>query len=217
MLRPGLFCARAAMTLKKQSKAFCRYVGIPLGILLGLIMVVRMVFITRLRVPGTGNISVEYDGPLATLHSSTYRINYKTSRGSRGTVYLHGNFDCNPLIVFSQTNGDILCLYDADVLLRLIRIDPNRPREHFSPKSALNWIIAGSTCFIEQGHFREWNSVSNYFANPQASNLKATWIPTLDYGIGRISADPKLLSNRVSTQIDYMFNPKNEFFDDGKN
>jgi hypothetical protein len=204
------------MTLKKQSKAFWRRMAISLIILLGLIMVVRIVFITRLRVPGTENISVEYDNPLATLHSSTYRIHYKNSRGSEGSVYLHGNFDCNPLIVFAQTNGDILCLYDADVLLRLIRIVPNRPREHFTPKSALNWIITGSTCFVEQGSFREWNSVSNYFANPKASNLKAAWIPTLDYGIGRIYADPKLLSNGVSTQIDYMFNPKNKFIDNGK-
>src|ERR1051325_860436 len=94
------------------------------------------------RTSTSDQIWIESPGLLLSFFSSTHRLVYKTIDGNEGVVNIQANFEHQPLIVFCPTNNEcIFCVYDSDVLIRLLRIDTKSDFKGFQNGSALKWII----------------------------------------------------------------------------
>src|SRR3569833_252474 len=69
------------------------------------------------------------------------RISYQLSDGTVGQVELLDSFEEQPLLLMSPTNNILLCLYDFDVELKLLRIDASASAQPLALSNSLGSIV----------------------------------------------------------------------------
>ncbi len=91
------------------------------------------------------------------------KIVYQPKNGQSGTIVLLEDSDSQPAMIIPAADGKtFLCLYYADVLYRLMRVDPSKRPTPFPPQNYLNYIVLSSSCHIEPGTADDWHQASEY-------------------------------------------------------
>jgi len=141
----------------------------------------------------------------ACLFKTGCKIVYQPKDGEVGTVVLLQDSDSQLAMIMPASDGkSLLCLYDADVVLRLMRIDPTKKSKPFPEKSYLNWIVLASSWDVEPGTTNDWQEVSEYLktVSPDTFNQEAG--TKLDLGISRSHYEKDELLPVVERQINNM-------------
>jgi hypothetical protein len=139
------------------------------------------------------------------LFKTGCKIVYQPKDGKVGTVVLLQDSDSQLAMIMPASDGkSLLCLYDADVVLRLMRIDPAKNFKPFPEKSFSNWIVLASSWDVEQGTTNDWQEVSEYLrtVSPDIFNQEAG--TKLDLGISRSHYEKDDLLPVVERQINNM-------------
>lgn len=139
---------------------------------------------------------------------SSCKIFYRPSDGESGTVALWQDFADRPVIVMLATNGKaLLCLYNFDIDLRLLEIDPTQNSNPFSTKSHLDAIVCSSPWHIESGTTNDWQEMLDYLKNLPADTFKHQAVPAYDLGLMRFGLGQEARENllqRIEKQITAM-------------
>jgi hypothetical protein len=170
------------------------YVNVPVGDRVG----------TRLKLPGV----------FAQFHNCTYTITYPTDKGEGKGIILRGDFiDAKPILFLSPNNTNyVLCLYDCDSCVQLIRIDLNRSFAPITPNTPLAWLVSNSSCLIESAGREDWEKLRVYFKEPAKANAKAKWLPVLNFGFARIYPSKQLTASNVENQFTVTYGPGPRFY-----
>ena len=134
-------------------------------------------------------------------------IVYQSKDGEVGKVVLLQDSDSQLAMIMPASDGkSLLCLYDADVVLRLMKIDPTKKFSPFPKESYLNWIVLASTWDVKTGTTNDWQEVSEHLktVSPEIFNQEAG--PKLDLGISRSHYEKDELLPVVERQINNMQN-----------
>jgi hypothetical protein len=127
---------------------------------------------------------------------SNCKIVYQKISGESGTIALWQDFFDEPVIVMSSSDGKaLLCLYDFDVDLRLLRIDPTHSPKPFLPQSRLDTIVCASPCYIEAGTTNDWQEILDYLKNLSPTDFSHQAIPIHDFGIIRFGVGESARQN----------------------
>ena len=145
-------------------------------------------------------------GPLFLFFESTVQLLYEPIRGEKGAVSFNTNFEHQPLIVFCPTNSDcILCFYDFDVLIRLIKIDTKKPFHSFQNGSSLNSIVGASSFEVRDGTKDDWKLAIDCLEHMDSRTFERQSIPGLNVGLVSMGAYKKQLLKKVRNQADAMY------------
>jgi hypothetical protein len=162
-------------------------------------------------------VRIALPGPFGTLHNSVYRIIVELGDTPAQTVTLRSDYGHGLIFAAFPLDDDALyCIYDCDVVLRLIKIDTRRSFRPFQARSALNWIVSSSPFMVSQGNCDDWRAMLGYVKRVGPSEYRRCSIPTLDVGPAKLYADRKFLVPRMEQQIDAMFGGKSRFYESGK-
>lgn len=132
-------------------------------------------------------------------------INYQPKDGEAGTVLLWQDFFDRPIIVIPAPDDKVLlCLYDFDVDLRLLRIDPTKSPKPFPPKSNLDAIVCASPWCIETGTTNDWQEMLDYLKSLPSGAFKRQSVPAYDLGIIRLHGSPEYIQQWMEGQIKFM-------------
>jgi len=149
---------------------------------------------------------IELPGPLSLFFESTDQLFYKPIRGEEGTLTIRSNFEHQPLIVFCPTNSDqIFCLYDSDVLIRLIEINTTKPFQGLSNESSLKWIVQSSSFDVREGTKDDWRLAIDCLERMDPDTFKRQSVRGLNRGLVSMEVYKKRLLNKVRDQADAMY------------
>ena len=127
---------------------------------------------------------------------SSCKICYQMDGEEPGTVSLWQDFFDEPIIVISSNDGKtLLCLYDFDVDLRLLRFDPTRNPKPFLPQSRLDTIVCASPWYVEAGTTNDWQEILDYLKNLTPGDFSHQAIPIHDFGILRFGVGESARQN----------------------
>ena len=136
------------------------------------------------------------------------KIFYHPSDGESGTVALWQDFADRPIVVTLAANGKaLLCLYNFDVDLRLLRIDSTQNPEPFPSKSRLDTIVCSSPWHVESGTTNDWQEMSDYLKSLLSEAFKRQAVPAYDLGVMRFGLGQETRENllrRMEEQIAVM-------------
>jgi hypothetical protein len=139
---------------------------------------------------------------------SSSKIFYHPNGVKSGTVALWQDFADRPIIVMLATNGEaLLCLYNFDVDLRLLKIDPTQNPKPFQPNSRLDAIVCSSPWHVESGTTNDWQEMSDYLRGLSSDAFKRQTVPAYDLGVMRFGLGQEARENllrRVEEQITVM-------------
>jgi hypothetical protein len=193
-----------------ETKKKNRLLPIAGGIGIGLVVVIALIGMIHRSV----EVQLSNGGFIRTTPASLWgsyffktgcKIVYHPKDGEVGTVVLLQDSDSQPAMVMPAADGkSLLCLYDADVVLRLMRIDPTRKSKPFPEKSYLNWIVLASSWDVETGTTNDWQEVFEHIkaVSPDTFNQEAG--TKLDLGISRSHYEKDELLPVVERQIKNM-------------
>jgi hypothetical protein len=108
------------------------------------------------------------------------------------------------MIMPASDGKSLLCLYDADVVLHLMRIDPTEKFKPFLKNSYLNWIVLASSWDVKPGTTNDWQEVSEYLKTVSSDTFKQEAGTKLDLGISRFRYEKDELLLVVKQQIKNM-------------
>lgn len=187
--------------MSRSCKKRLVYFGIfPVGLVV-LFFLIKPSFQQKIFFGEGGRAWINIPGPFASLHDSFYEIKVEPKVGKEGVVRLRGDFDRSPLLILRRPNTPfILCLYDCDVRLRIIKIYTDRKFQPLPNTSPLYWFIQNSTLMVEQGNADDWKFVLDFLKSRNGEKV-GTWIPTLDAGVVRLYASPTSLAERMQQQL----------------
>ncbi len=157
-------------------------------IVLSSLAILFVVFVFYLLVPHNKTIPLA-NGAKARVEAASYirswrpegscKIWYTPKSGQTGLIELWQSAFDGPILLISSTNADVLlCLYDYDVDMRLLRIDTSKGFSPLPLSSSINYILFTSTWDIRYASIAEWGEVQDYLRNASG------W----DYGKYRIRA-----------------------------
>jgi hypothetical protein len=184
-----------------------------LKILVRAVLIVGLVLMIALIVIGSTqrsfDVSLSNGGhvritPAPTLRSlksgATTKIFYQPISGHAGEVVLWDDFFDHPLIVLPATDTNVLlCLYDFDVDLRLLRIDPAKNFKPLPTGSPIGAIICSSPWQIEPGTIEDWQETQRYLKQVSKSRFRRQSVPAIGFGIFRIPLSRDALLNRLES------------------
>jgi len=98
----------------------------------------------------------------------------------------------------------LLCLYYADVMFRLMKIDPTKKPKPYPQNSYLNYIVLASSWDIEAGTTNDWHEVSEYLKKVSPNTFDQEAGRKLDLGIFRSHFGREELLGVVEHQIKNM-------------
>ena len=154
---------------------------------------------------------IKLPGLLSLFRESNYQLFCEPIRGEEGGVNFHANFEHQPLIVFCPTNGgSILCLYDSDVLIRLIKIDTKQTFQAFPKVSPLNWIVQSSSFDVREGTKDDWKLAIDCLDCMDSSTFRRQSILGLNVGLLSVIAYRKQLLQNIRKQADAMYQLKSD-------
>lgn len=137
-------------------------------------------------------------GSLRTRATASITCESKETRG--GTVLLWQDFFHWPITVIpSSSSNVVLCLYEFDVDLRLLRIDTARKFKPFPSGSVLTQIVCSSTWSVEAGTTNDWQEALAYLRKLPSGAFKRQSVPALSFGIVRLHSRRDLILDRIET------------------
>ena len=198
--------------LKKQRKRLLVItVSIGLGLSVFIVLIGSIRRSVELSLSNGGYICVTPPSLWGTfLSKSSWKIFYRPKDGEAGTVILLGDTPLQleagqPAMIIPAANGKtLLCLYYADVLYRLMRIDQTQKSKPFPKDSYLNYIVLGSSWDIKPGTTNDWYEVAEYLKTVPLSTYNKEALTTLDLGIWRFYFSREDLLSAVELQITNM-------------
>src|SRR5437016_565762 len=99
---------------------------------------------------------------------------YRPREGRSGTIELWQNLVHEPIIFLpGSSDGALLCVYEFDTDIRLIRFDPNLPFSAFPQSSCLAAIVWRSPWQASEADIRDWESAIKCLKDlPSASSRR---------------------------------------------
>lgn len=194
-------------SVKKKKNRLLPIVG---GIGIGLVVVIALIGMihrsVEVRLSNGGFVRITPASLWGScLFKTGCKIVYQPKDGKVGTVVLLQDSDSQLAMIMPAPDGkSLLCLYDADVVLRLMRIDPAKTFKPFPEKSYLNWIVLASSWDVEQGTTNDWQEVSEYLRTVSPDIFHQEAGTKLDLGISRSHYEKDDLLPVVERQINNM-------------
>ena len=107
-------------------------------------------------------VTIKSPSLFESIWDSACSITYKPRNGENTTIRLSRSFFEFPVLLMrsSERSDHFLCLYENDVELRLLDVDPTRKVQAFQPNASLAWIVCSSQCNIEDASVREWKEAA---------------------------------------------------------
>lgn len=106
-------------------------------------------------------------------------VYYQPKGRQAGNVTLwQGPFDGATLLVPAADTNVLLCLYDFDTCVLLLRIDTAKPFKPLTSNSLINDILFTSTWEIESGRGDDWQEVVDYLQKSSPSDFHRHLLPT---------------------------------------
>ena len=104
-----------------------------------------------------------------------------------------------PIIVMPSRDGKtLLCLYNYDVELKLLKFTPTSVCRPFPTNSVLPFIVLESPWLVEEGSSNDWRDFVDRLKQLQPAARKRQSVPDFDLGFMRIYPD---YSERATDQI----------------
>jgi len=182
--------------------------------LIGLVLVligvpVMETFRKEIEVPlrNGGSLHVKPASFWRSLKGSMCQIDYRPKDKTAGTVFLFQDFLHKPIIVVPVAdNCAILCLYECDADLRLLRIDPDKDFQPFPTDSwsCLNAVVCSSPWKIEEAEIGDWKRALLYLKGLPPGDFIGQTVPVLDFGVTRVTLKRKVVEQRLEGQIRLM-------------
>jgi len=155
-----------------------------------------------------GGLGVVYVKPASfwgTLAVSTCRIERKSQGVNLGDCALYHTYLEAPVIVLPLDNGKtMLCVYDFDVGLRLLKIDTGQKFQPYSPGNELAAIVHSSSWKVDEGNKADWREAIVLLEKMPIDEFKRQSVPALSFGFYRVYRDhaPLLEQMRRRAQLD---------------
>jgi len=128
-----------------------------------------------------GSLRVQKASFWQSIHGASCKVLYTPSKGTPGRIELRQNLFNTPLILFSDSSSNgLLCLYDFDVDLRLIRFDPNIPFSAPPSSSYIAAIVLSSSWQAFDASITDWDYAARFLKGVQGRNGEAVRL----FGIG---------------------------------
>jgi hypothetical protein len=189
---------------KKSHLATLALVGLGLTCIIILLGLIRR----------TGKVSLSNGAIVSTIPASFWatwlsqascKVVYQPSDRQSGTVVFLQNTDSRVAMVMPASDGkSLFCLYCADVLFRLVKIDPTQEPEPLPKDSYLHYIVLASSYHIEAGTSNDWREVCEYLKTVPTNTFNEEAATTYDLGIVRLHFERKDLLPAVEQQIENM-------------
>jgi hypothetical protein len=126
-----------------------------------------------------------------------YGDSFISSKEADAKVVLWQSAFYNPITICASTNANvILCLYDNDVDLRLIKIDKNKRYTPPSSNSVISTIVVTSSCGIEEATGDDWQEFLTYLRGFSSGNRSFQSSP----GVARSYRTPESILRALEFQ-----------------
>jgi len=140
------------------------------AVLISLTLIIAMALIAlnpggrKLSLNNSSTIHVTLAPFLTSLvRETSAKIVYEPSNGPVETVVFLQDSDSQPAMIIPGPDAKaFFCLYYADVVYRLVKVNPGEKTTPFATNSYLNYIVISSSCAVESGTTNDWHSVSRY-------------------------------------------------------
>ena len=114
----------------------------------------------------------------------TSKLYYKPEHGEGGTIHLLRTLIDSPVTLIASTNThSLLCLYDADIDLVLIRIEVLANNGSLAYTGGLSKIVLSSTWPIARGTTDDWAEILGYLKRTSDEQFRLNSIPKFKLGI----------------------------------
>jgi len=138
---------------------------------------------------------------------SNCQLFYQPPNETAGTISLWQDLFDKPIIATLSGDGkSLLCLYNYDVDLRLLKIDPAMDASHnsFSQESGLNAIVYSSPWHVEAAGGKDWQAMLDYLKRLSPEDFKRQSVPAQGFGFFRLYGSSKPLQQQMEVQINLM-------------
>lgn len=139
-----------------------------------------------------------------TRHGEPYaRVHYKANHKNDENAVLWQDLILGPITLIPGYSNVFFCLYEYDIGLRLLKIDPSHEFVPFSTNSDLSTIVVKSPWKIEMGSIDDWNRSLNYLKSLSAKDYRAQFEPSIKLGNLGYVPNRKYLIERLETGTDF--------------
>jgi hypothetical protein len=106
-------------------------------------------------------------------------ISYFPKNGPAGKVILWQDvFDGATLLIPAEDTNVLLCLYDFDTCVLLLRINTAKPFAPLPSGDMINNILFASTCEIQKGTSSDWDEVLDYLHKSSPRDFRRHLLPS---------------------------------------
>jgi len=165
--------------------------------------------IMHVKFPNGDLVQVRPASFCAAVWGSQCSIKYTPLNGKSGTIHLWQDFFRRPIVVIPASRSNVLlCLYEFDTGLYLLKIDANRSFEPLpaTASSALRAIVCASAWEVRDAKITDWQQALKYLkeAEPRALRRSGLWRLALyrkqNPVVLRMESQIKLMVENGSTQ-----------------
>lgn len=143
---------------------------------------------------------------LASFLDSKCSMTYRSMGKDSGVVLLlETRVDWPILVIPSRNSSVILCLYDYDGDLRLLKIDRSKTFKNLADDTPLSFIVLSSPWQIDDGNNDDWQRALRYLEEVDPDSYKNHTIPSFDVRFMRSYVDRKQLLQRVVQRMKFLF------------
>jgi len=129
---------------------------------------------------------------LGSVFGAKCTLTYKKGQNDEAHIDLLQTFWKWPVIVIPSTNCNVfLCIYDNDVDVQLLRIDPSHPFKTLPSSRPLSRIVLASSCEIDEASGDDLDFAINSLKIMPTDVFKRHSIPNLNFGIFGVYGDPR--------------------------
>ena len=144
---------------------------------------------------------------LKSIYSSGCTITYKTKQNREAKIYLLQTFWKWPIIVIPSTNADVLlCLYDNDTDVQLLRIDTNQGFRSLPRGRPLSRIVLASSCKVDEADEGDWDLAIKTMEQMTTDEFRRHSLPNFNFGILGIYGEPQDNNDRMKMHDAIMYN-----------
>jgi hypothetical protein len=164
---------------------------------------------TDLRLVGGSAISVKLPSFFGSFCDSQCSITFTSKQGDVGTVDLYSGFFENPIMMIVPTNDNVLlCLYNFDVDIRLLKIDTGKAVQSLSLTNELGAIVCASPWNVEPGTDSDWETVIACLEQTQAKVFTTQPVSVLYLEYIPLSVKRQPLLRRIRHQMQVLSDSK---------
>ena len=106
------------------------------------------------------------------------------------------------LVLQSRRSESILCLYDVDSGLSLLRIPTDAVSQPSGRETNLQGIVTSTTRKLATGETSDWCELHAFIKMTPKEDFERHCLPAIDFGIYRVYPKAELLLPRVQAEID---------------